>query len=149
MFRTNCMDCLDRTNVVQSVIARNILHKQLNVLGIESRRDTSAFERLPEHLEDNFRTVWVKNADIISILYSGTPAMKTDFTLIGKRTLRGTIMDGVYGVKRWMLGNFYDYARQVLNSVFRMLMISLRENSNLESTKCIGRKSICCLYCAQ
>lgn len=26
VFRTNCMDCLDRTNVVQSVFSRNILH---------------------------------------------------------------------------------------------------------------------------
>lgn len=32
VFRVNCMDCLDRTNVVQSVIARNVLHKQLNKL---------------------------------------------------------------------------------------------------------------------
>lgn len=29
VIRTNCMDCLDRTNVVQSVIARNILLTQL------------------------------------------------------------------------------------------------------------------------
>jgi hypothetical protein len=29
VFRTNCMDCLDRTNVVQSVLSRNILHQQL------------------------------------------------------------------------------------------------------------------------
>jgi hypothetical protein len=29
VIRTNCMDCLDRTNVVQSVIARNILLNQL------------------------------------------------------------------------------------------------------------------------
>lgn len=50
---------------------------------------------------------------MISILYSGTPAMKTDFTLTGKRTTKGTIMDGVYGVKRWFLGNFYDFSRQV------------------------------------
>lgn len=27
--RVNCMDCLDRTNVVQSVLSRNIAHKQL------------------------------------------------------------------------------------------------------------------------
>lgn len=27
--RTNCVDCLDRTNVVQSVFARNVLHKIL------------------------------------------------------------------------------------------------------------------------
>ena len=31
-FRTNCMDCLDRTNVVQSVLSRNILHLQLQSL---------------------------------------------------------------------------------------------------------------------
>lgn len=48
------------------------------------------------------------NADLISVLYSGTPAMKTDFTLLGKRTVKGTVMDLVYGVKRWFLGNFYD-----------------------------------------
>lgn len=30
VFRTNCMDCLDRTNVVQSVFARNILLSQLH-----------------------------------------------------------------------------------------------------------------------
>lgn len=43
------MDCLDRTNVVQSVIARNILHRQLNFLGIKltSLRILSAMEKLP------------------------------------------------------------------------------------------------------
>lgn len=51
VFRTNCMDCLDRTNVVQSVIGRNILHKQLNALGIQSKRGTTAFEKLPEDLQ--------------------------------------------------------------------------------------------------
>lgn len=54
---------------------------------------------------------------MISILYSGTPAMKTDFTLTGKRTTKGTIMDGVYGVKRWFLGNFYDFSRQDANDI--------------------------------
>ena len=29
VIRTNCMDCLDRTNVVQSVFARNLAHKLL------------------------------------------------------------------------------------------------------------------------
>lgn len=34
--RTNCMDCLDRTNVVQSVISRWVLTRQLQELGILS-----------------------------------------------------------------------------------------------------------------
>ncbi len=29
VIRTNCVDSLDRTGVVQSVIARNVLHRQL------------------------------------------------------------------------------------------------------------------------
>lgn len=55
---------------------------------------------------------WTKNADTLSLLYSGTPAMKTDFTLLGKRTLKGAFMDLVYGVKRYFLGNFYDWRTQ-------------------------------------
>lgn len=34
VIRTNCMDCLDRTNVVQSTIARYVLTQQLRELGI-------------------------------------------------------------------------------------------------------------------
>ena len=30
-FRTNCIDCLDRTNVVQSMLAQNSLQDQLQV----------------------------------------------------------------------------------------------------------------------
>jgi hypothetical protein len=30
-FRTNCIDCLDRTNVVQGLLAKRILHIQLIV----------------------------------------------------------------------------------------------------------------------
>lgn len=32
--RTNCMDCLDRTNVVQSTLAKWVLTQQLRELGI-------------------------------------------------------------------------------------------------------------------
>lgn len=31
IFRTNCIDCLDRTNVVQSLIAKVVLQNQLTV----------------------------------------------------------------------------------------------------------------------
>jgi hypothetical protein len=38
-FRVNCMDCLDRTNVVQSLLARRILHEQLALLGVGTDKD--------------------------------------------------------------------------------------------------------------
>lgn len=84
--RTNCMDCLDRTNVVQSVVARKVLHKILNSAGLTDKPASTAFEKLPEKLEDIFRASWTRNADVISMLYTGTGALKTDFTRTGKRT---------------------------------------------------------------
>jgi len=40
----------------------------------------SAFEKLPGKFEDHFRRIWTMNADALSILYTGTTALKTDFT---------------------------------------------------------------------
>lgn len=34
VFRVNCIDCLDRTNVVQSAFARNVLTSQLEALAL-------------------------------------------------------------------------------------------------------------------
>jgi hypothetical protein len=47
-------------------------------------------------------------------LYSGTPAMKTDFTATGKRTFKGSMKDGETAVKRFFLGHFYDNRKQVI-----------------------------------
>jgi hypothetical protein len=44
LVRTNCMDCLDRTNVVQSVISRWALVRQLASLQIHHRRSESESE---------------------------------------------------------------------------------------------------------
>jgi hypothetical protein len=34
VFRVNCIDCLDRTNVVQTAIAKRVLQGQLTKLGV-------------------------------------------------------------------------------------------------------------------
>jgi len=39
VIRTNCMDCLDRTNVVQSAFARQVITKQLVDAGIFKESD--------------------------------------------------------------------------------------------------------------
>ncbi|KAI7815952.1 SacI homology domain-containing protein [Gamsiella multidivaricata] len=75
--RTNCMDCLDRTNVVQSVVSRWVLNRQLREIGILGADEQ--FEKF-QHVELMFRNVWADNADVVSCAYSGTGALKTDFT---------------------------------------------------------------------
>jgi hypothetical protein len=99
--RTNCIDCLDRTNVVQSMLARQVLEKQLQELGI------GAIDCLPE-----FRNVWADNADIISLQYAGTKALKTDFTRTGKRSVLGALADGVNAVQRFYVNTVTDGDRQ-------------------------------------
>ncbi|KAJ3220303.1 Phosphatidylinositide phosphatase SAC1 [Clydaea vesicula] len=76
--RTNCMDCLDRTNVVQSVLARIFLTKQLRDLQILSANES--VEDTGDSLENIFKHVWADNADAVSHQYSGTGALKTDYT---------------------------------------------------------------------
>jgi hypothetical protein len=109
VLRTNCVDCLDRTGVVQSVFARVILHKQLLSLG---HRVSDPMGLFSGDLESCFRNFWANNTDIISLLYSGTKAMKTDYTRTGKRTIRGSLQDSKYGLTRYFINNFYDGSRK-------------------------------------
>jgi len=68
----------------------------------------SPFERFPADLEDKFRSSWSDNADSMSNLYTGTPALKTDFTRTGKRTYMGAVNDGINSVTRYYINNFTD-----------------------------------------
>lgn len=47
-----------------------------------------------------------------SMLYSGTGALKTDFTRTGKRTKAGALEDGKRAIKRYVLNNFMDTYNQ-------------------------------------
>ena len=107
--RTNCMDCLDRTNVVQTMLARWTLTRQLIDIGAlkpgESADDDSTFQ-------DLFRNVWADNADVVSRSYSGTGALKTDFTRTGERTRAGMAQDLNNSITRYVKNNFGDGPRQ-------------------------------------
>ena len=126
--RTNCMDCLDRTNVVQSIFGRYMLFQQLSYLAGESSLETKA-QKLWAGLNEVFRKkssmtlpwdagevshrlLWADNADAISRLYAGTPALKGDFTRTGKRTKKGALDDGMNSLQRYYLNNFLDADRQ-------------------------------------
>lgn len=106
VFRTNCVDCLDRTNVVQSLLAKRQLLAVLKLLAVI--RDD---EQHP-HLDSLFNTIWADHADMISTQYSGTGALKTDFTRTGKRTRMGLLNDGINSLTRYYKNNFSDGFRQ-------------------------------------
>jgi hypothetical protein len=47
VFRTNCIDCLDRTNLLQTIISRYVLHNYLNKSKInwDSERPLGVFDK--------------------------------------------------------------------------------------------------------
>lgn len=108
--RTNCMDCLDRTNVVQSMVARWFLQEQLE----EGRVITGAqnWSTLDPAFNLVFQNIWADNADAVSNSYSGTGALKTDYTRTGKRTTMGALNDLINSISRYVINNFMDGPRQ-------------------------------------
>jgi len=107
--RTNCMDCLDRTNVVQSMLGRWAVTHQLVDAGVLRHGETANDDR---EFEDLFRNIWADNADVVSKSYSGTGALKTDFTRTGKRTRAGALQDLNNSITRYVRNNFMDGPRQ-------------------------------------
>ena len=47
-------------------------------------------------------------AQQIIFIYTGTPALKTDFTRTGKRTYQGALNDGINSLTRYYINNFTD-----------------------------------------
>ncbi|CAO2820122.1 unnamed protein product [Amaranthus hypochondriacus] len=107
--RSNCIDCLDRTNVTQSYLARISLDIQLRRMGVFSSEDTIS---TCSDEYDKFKILWVEQGDELSIEYTGTHALKRDLVRYGKQTLGGLITDGMSALSRYYLNNFQDGVRQ-------------------------------------
>ncbi len=110
--RTNCMDNLDRTNVVQSLFARRSLVFQIDKGKVVDINDKHVLTTPYDSFEKIYKSIWANNADAISMMYAGTGALKVDFTKTGKRTLKGQFNDGVNSCKRYYINNFLDGVKQ-------------------------------------
>ncbi|XP_034040055.1 phosphatidylinositide phosphatase SAC2 isoform X2 [Thalassophryne amazonica] len=109
IFRVNCMDCLDRTNVVQAAFARVVMEQQLRKLGVMPPE-----QPLPLRCYRIYQVMWANNGDTISRQYAGTAALKGDFTRTGERKLAGVMKDGVNSANRYYLNRFRDAYRQAV-----------------------------------
>ena len=105
VLRTNCMDCLDRTNVVQSACGQRALERQLQAEGVlvDLRTDVTT---------QWFNSVWADNGDAISRQYSSTAALKGDYTRTRHRNYRGAINDLGLTLSRYFNNVISDYFSQ-------------------------------------
>ncbi|CAN6301260.1 unnamed protein product [Urochloa humidicola] len=107
--RSNCIDCLDRTNVTQSFLARKSLDSQLQRMGALSLSESIS---LSDNNNDVFKKLWVEHGDELSLEYAGSYALKGDLVRYGRQTLPGLIKDGMSALSRYYLNNFHDGVRQ-------------------------------------
>eukprot|EP01031_Cornospumella_fuschlensis_P032516 gene32516-39312_t len=116
LIRTNCVDCLDRTNVVQTAISRWALLAQIKALSpsiMNVDLPSVGLATLPtDELEREFRKLWTILGDELSLLYAGSKAMKRDVTMNGVRTKRGVIQDAMSYLQRYYINNYRDQANQ-------------------------------------
>ena len=84
------MDCLDRTNVVQAYMAGLSLAKILSSWGVLNTDDFTEVEQNEAFIRI-YRHSWADHANLISVQYAGTGALKTDFTRTGVRTHWGLL----------------------------------------------------------
>ncbi|XP_014098036.3 phosphatidylinositide phosphatase SAC2 isoform X1 [Bactrocera oleae] len=131
VFRVNCMDCLDRTNVVETAIGKAVLESQLVKLGL-----SPPYTPIPEQLKSPFMILWANNGDIISRQYAGTNALKGDYTRTGERKISGMMKDGMNSANRYYLARFKDSYRQAT------IDLMLGNQVSAESLNALGGQAV-------
>ena len=98
--RVNCLDCLDRTNAVQSFLGLEMLQAQLSHLGLGDKAS------LVSRFVECFKTMWASNGNLVSRTYTGTGAME------GGARFGSKLHDGAVSVRRTIRNNFFDGSKQ-------------------------------------
>ncbi|PWN31587.1 DNase I-like protein [Meira miltonrushii] len=105
VFRTNCLDCLDRTNVAQDILSQDALLLCT---------DEGILPNSGAVLWSNHRVLWAENGDALSKIYAGTGALNSTFTRtgVGKKTLGSLLSDAAKSASRLYINNFQDKSKQ-------------------------------------
>lgn len=131
--RVNCVDCLDRTNITQSLLGRKALETILRNIHVFEEGELISDNKYFDYL---FKALWATHGDDISIQYSGTQALKGDYVRHGKRTLIGFLQDGFNALVRYFLNNFQDGSKQdALDLISGQYVVSRRKPSPFQLNK--------------
>ena len=112
--RTNCIDCLDRTNAAQFVIGKRALGHQLHALGILEHTsisyDTDAVNLLTHMYHDH--------GDTIAVQYGGSQLVNTMETYRKINQWTSHSRDMIESFKRYYNNSFLDGQRQEAYNLF-------------------------------
>jgi hypothetical protein len=112
--RTNCIDCLDRTNAAQFVIGKRAFALQLRALGVIDRDevdfDTDAVNVFTHMFHDH--------GDTIAVQYGGSHLVNTMSTYRKLNHWQSHSRDMVESFKRYYHNSFLDSQRQEAYNLF-------------------------------
>ncbi|KAI0974353.1 SacI homology domain-containing protein [Xylaria arbuscula] len=112
--RTNCIDCLDRTNAAQFVIGKRALGHQLHALGI--LEDTSI--EYDTDAVNLFTHMYHDHGDTIAVQYGGSQLVNTMETYRKINQWTSHSRDMIESFKRYYNNSFLDSQRQEAYNLF-------------------------------
>lgn len=112
--RTNCIDCLDRTNAAQFVIGKRALGHQLHALGIIENR-TVEYDTDAVNL---FTHMWHDHGDTMALQYGGSQLVNTMETYRKINQWTSHSRDMIESFKRYYNNSFLDNQRQEAYNLF-------------------------------
>ena len=121
IFRTNCLDCLDRTNFFMTKVSAVIFDFMMKHLEVDlnqvfgqdilSQMDNNNLKQNHPFIS-HFKNIWADNGDYISKHYTGTGSTHTNITRTGKRDFFGLLDHGMKSIGRFYKQNFEDSLKQ-------------------------------------
>jgi hypothetical protein len=112
--RTNCIDCLDRTNAAQFVIGKRALGHQLHALGIIE--DTTV--EYDTDAVNLFTHMYHDHGDTIAVQYGGSQLVNTMETYRKINQWTSHSRDMIESFKRYYNNSFMDSQRQEAYNLF-------------------------------
>ncbi|KAF5300952.1 hypothetical protein FQA39_LY10922, partial [Lamprigera yunnana] len=116
--RTNCLDCLDRTNCVQTFFGLETLGKQLQAMQLVDKK------QIVSRFEEVFKQMWINNGNEVSKIYAGTGAIQGG----------SKIMDGARSAARTIQNNLLDNSKQ---EAIDILLVGSTLSTELADRACI------------
>lgn len=112
--RTNCIDCLDRTNAAQFVIAKKAFGYQLQALGVI---ENTAVDYDSDAV-NLFTHMWHDHGDTIAVQYGGSHLVNTMATYRKINQWTSQSRDMVESFRRFYNNSFNDAIRQEAYNLF-------------------------------
>lgn len=110
VLRTNCVDCLDRTNYFQGIIGERVLTRQINEVLHNKCHINRDFSFISKSINEEFRVMWRKQGDALSLQYGGSKAHR--------HKQEGKWEKLVKSAKRHFSNSFWDPNKQYQINIF-------------------------------